>query len=124
MFEHMKSEGQASLEADMVILNTFDELEGPVLDALRIRVPPLYSLGPLLHAAESDENRKSHLSDSIWTEETDCVKWLDGQVPSSVIYVCFGSIAVISDKDLVEIAWGLEASKQAVPKLLGLILFK
>lgn len=90
MFEHMKSEGQASLEADMVILNTFDELEGPVLDALRIRVPPLYSLGPLLHAAESDENRKSHLSDSIWTEETDCVKWLDGQVPSSVIYVCFG----------------------------------
>lgn len=112
MFDYLRTEGQAALEADMVILNTFDELEGPVLDALRIRLPPLYTVGPLLHAAESDQNRKSHLSDSLWAEETDCVKWLNSQEPSSVIYVCFGSITVMSDKELVEFAWGLEASKQ------------
>jgi len=113
MFGYLKSEAQASLEADMVILNTFDELEGPVLDALRNRLPPLYTLGPLfLHAAENGQNRISDLSDSIWSEEMGCVKWLDGQEPSSVIYVCFGSITVISDEELVEFAWGLEASKQ------------
>jgi hypothetical protein len=48
----------------------------------------------------------------MWTEETGCVKWLDGQEPCSVIYVCFGSITVMSDEELLEFAWGLEASRQ------------
>ena len=48
----------------------------------------------------------------MWTDETVCVKWLDCQEPSSVIYVCFGSITVMSIEELLEIAWGLEASKQ------------
>jgi hypothetical protein len=112
MFGYLKSEGQATLEADMVILNTFDELEGPVLDAIRNRILPLYTLGPLLHGAENNQNQIFDLSESIWSEETGCVKWLDGQEPSSVIYVCFGSITVISDEELVEFASGLEASKQ------------
>jgi len=112
MFGYVKSEGQATLEADMVIINTFDELESPVLDAIRNRIPPLYTLGPLLHGAENNQNQIFDLSESIWSEETGCVKWLDGQEPSSVIYVCFGSITVISDEELVEFAWGLAASKQ------------
>lgn len=41
-----------------------------------------------------------------------CVKWLEDQEPCSVIYVCFGSQTVMSEAELVEFAWGLEASKQ------------
>lgn len=107
----MSSEAQATLQADLVIFNTFDELEGPVLEALRNRLPPLYTLGPLLHAPENYHNEISQISESIWTEEMGCVKWLEDQDPCSVIYVSFGSQTVMSDEELVEFAWGLEASK-------------
>ncbi|GLJ23836.1 hypothetical protein SUGI_0452750 [Cryptomeria japonica] len=54
------------------------------------------------------------ISASIFTEETSCVKWLDNQDPHSVLYVCFGSMTVISERELVEFAWGLEASMQPI----------
>ena len=39
MSEFARSEAQAALEADLVLLNTFDELDRPVLDPLRNRLP-------------------------------------------------------------------------------------
>jgi len=112
MFQFFRSEAQAALEADLVILNTFYELDPPIVDALRNRLPSLFTIGPLVLQAESGNDRMSDISASIWTEETGCVKWLDGQEPCSVIYVCFGSITVMSDEELLEFAWGLEASRQ------------
>eukprot|EP01018_Ginkgo_biloba_P020129 Gb_27984 [translate_table: standard] len=114
MFEYLKREAQAALEADFVLLNTFDVLEGPAMDALRTRFP-IYTIGPLLFLTEThveDKKSKGLISGSLWTEEMGYVKWLDSQEPSSVIYVCFGSITVMSDEELVEFAWGLEASNQ------------
>jgi len=112
MLEFVKSEGQAALEADLILLNTFEDLDRPVIDALRDRLPPLYTIGPLGLLSESGNDTISDISASMWTEETSCVKWLDCQDPSSVIYVSFGSITVMSREELLEIAWGLEASKQ------------
>nr|ABR18044.1 unknown [Picea sitchensis] len=112
MLEIVTSEAQAALEADLVLLNTFDELDRPILDALLKRLPALYTIGPLVLQAESGNDRVSGISASLWTEETGCVEWLDCQKPYSVIYVCFGSVAVMSDQELLELAWGLEASKQ------------
>nr|ABR16342.1 unknown [Picea sitchensis] len=112
MLEFVKSEGQAALEADLILLNTFEDLDRPVIDALRDRLPPLYTIGPLGLLSESANDTISDISASMWTEETSCVKWLDCQDPSSVIYVSFGSITVMSREELLEIAWGLEASKQ------------
>eukprot|EP00253_Pinus_taeda_P027809 PITA_27809 len=109
MFQFLRSEAQAALEAEFVILNTFDELDGPIVDALRTRLPALYTIGPLVLQAEDGI---SGISASMWTEETECMKWLDAQEPCSVIYICFGSITVISDQELLEFAWGLEASRQ------------
>jgi hypothetical protein len=103
---------KSTLEADLVLLNTFDELDRPILDALLKRLPALYTIGPLVLQAESGNDKISDISASLWTEETGCVKWLDCQKPYSVIYVCFGSIAVMSDQELLELAWGLEARNQ------------
>ena len=103
---------KSTLEADLVLLNTFDELDRPILDALLKRLPALYTIGPLVLQAESRNDKISDISASLWTEETGCVKWLDCQKPYSVIYVCFGSIAVMSDQELLELAWGLEARNQ------------
>eukprot|EP01018_Ginkgo_biloba_P026363 Gb_25231 [translate_table: standard] len=120
MFEYLKREAQAALEVNFVLLNTFDVLEGKAMDALPTRFP-IYTIGPLLFLTKNHvEDKKSNglISGSLWTEETGYVKWLDAQEPSSIIYVCFGSITVMSDEELVEFSWGLEASKQ--PFLWGI----
>ncbi|KAF8729030.1 hypothetical protein HU200_018341 [Digitaria exilis] len=39
-----------------------------------------------------------------------CIGWLDRMPSQSVVFVCFGSLAPVSDAQLVELALGLEAS--------------
>ncbi|GLJ28287.1 hypothetical protein SUGI_0556010 [Cryptomeria japonica] len=109
MFKFVETQGQAAFSADSIILNTFDELEGPVMKELQERLP-VYSIGPLLL---EQKNGFSDSSANIWAAEPSCLQWLDEQEPGSVVYVCFGSITVMSDEELVEFAWGLEASKQS-----------
>ena len=46
----------------------------------------------------------------IWKEEKECLDWLDTKPINSVVYVNFGSITVMSAKQLVEFAWGLAAT--------------
>ncbi|KAL6530483.1 hypothetical protein OROMI_028372 [Orobanche minor] len=41
----------------------------------------------------------------------ECMDWLDGQAPGSVIYVSFGTIISLSGEEISEIASGLEQSK-------------
>ncbi|GLJ23726.1 hypothetical protein SUGI_0449720 [Cryptomeria japonica] len=105
MYEFGETQCQAALLADFMVVNTFDEIEGPIIDTLRPRIP-VYSIGPLLISVAEETDG---LSASIFTS---CVKWLDSQEPHSVIFVCFGTMAVISERELVEFAWGLEASMQ------------
>ncbi|CAH8253203.1 unnamed protein product [Arabidopsis lyrata] len=49
---------------------------------------------------------------NMWREEMECLDWLDTKSPNSVVYVNFGSITVMSAKQLVEFAWGLAATKK------------
>ncbi|GLJ28290.1 hypothetical protein SUGI_0556040 [Cryptomeria japonica] len=112
LFEFLETQCQAALLADFMVINTFDELDRTIIETLQAKLP-VYSIGPLLLSTAEETNGLSNMiSVSIFTEETSCVKWLDDQGAHSVIYVCFGSMAVISEKELVEFAWGLEASKQ------------
>ncbi|KAI3686082.1 hypothetical protein L1987_79752 [Smallanthus sonchifolius] len=94
--------------ASAIIFNTFDELERDVLDSLASIYPPCYGIGPL-HLVEKNYVNKSLASvkSNLWKEEPECLKWLDSQAPSSVIYVNFGSITVMTPQQLVEFCWGL-----------------
>ncbi|KAG2404177.1 UDP-glucosyl transferase [Vigna angularis] len=40
----------------------------------------------------------------------ECVSWLDSKAENSVVYICFGSLCHFPDKQLYEIACGMEAS--------------
>ncbi|KAF2320361.1 hypothetical protein GH714_027275 [Hevea brasiliensis] len=44
--------------------------------------------------------------------DSECIKWLDSQEPGSVVYVNFGSIAVMTPFKLAEFAWGLANSNK------------
>eukprot|EP01018_Ginkgo_biloba_P035958 Gb_31148 [translate_table: standard] len=111
MFQYLKREAQNTRQAALVLLNTFEELEGAVLKDLRSKLSEkVLSVGSLLLSAIDIDGEAA--TTSIWKEETACLEWLDKQEASSVIYVSFGSITVLSDQELVEFALGLEASNQ------------
>ena len=108
LFQFILKAAQNSFQASLVLLNSYDDLEGPVLRALNTKFSgKVLSIGPLLLSAGD-----STVNTNIWKEETQCLEWLDEQRISSVIYVCFGSMTIISEEELIEFARGLEASNQ------------
>ncbi|KAL6288903.1 hypothetical protein ACE6H2_006413 [Prunus campanulata] len=98
-------------EASAVVLHTFDALESDVLDALSSMLPRVYTVGPLqLHLNHIPEHPLK-MGYSLWKEETECLEWLNTKGPNSVVYVNFGSVAVMTPERLEEFGWGLANSK-------------
>ncbi|XP_038725203.1 7-deoxyloganetin glucosyltransferase-like [Tripterygium wilfordii] len=99
-------------EASAIILHTFEALEGEVLDGLSTIFPAVNAVGPL-QLLLNQKNEDSSLNSVGWNllkEEPECLEWLDYKEPNSVIYVNFGSIAVMSKEQLIEFAMGLANS--------------
>ncbi|KAM0936939.1 putative 7-deoxyloganetin glucosyltransferase [Dioscorea sansibarensis] len=94
---------QKVFQTSAIIINTFDELEGNVLEAMAEMLPPIYTVGPLSLVSD-------HCS-SFWKEDMSCLEWLDGRQPNSVIYVNFGSFAELTKDQLIEFALGLVDSE-------------
>ncbi|KAA8538701.1 hypothetical protein F0562_028318 [Nyssa sinensis] len=94
------------------ILHTFDALEQDVLDTLSSILPFVYSIGPLqlLLNQISEQEHSNSIGYNLWKEETECLQWLDPMEPNSVVYVNFGSVAVMTPQQLIELGWGLANS--------------
>lgn len=113
-FNRWLEEGQDNLKADGIIINTFHEFEHQVLGAISSISPPLYTVGPLLLLAESLPKTKTNsIKSSLWKENTECIDWLDNRSPNSVVYINFGSIAMMTADNLMEFAWGLANSRHS-----------
>ncbi|KAH7833557.1 hypothetical protein Vadar_007536 [Vaccinium darrowii] len=104
---------QRSSKASAIILHTFDALEQDLLNALRSMFPFVYSIGPLqlLLNELSKKDDSESIGYNLWKEESDCLKWLDSKEPGSVIYVNFGSVASMTQKQREELGWGLVNSQ-------------
>uniref|UniRef100_J3LWS7 Uncharacterized protein n=2 Tax=Oryza brachyantha TaxID=4533 RepID=J3LWS7_ORYBR len=100
--------------ASAVILNTFDELDAPLMGAMAALLPPIYTVGPLHLAVQNGavpaDSPVAGLGSNLWKEQEEPLRWLDGRPPRSVVYVNFGSITVMSGEHLLEFAWGLANS--------------
>lgn len=105
-------EAQNAFKASGVIVNTFDELEQEVVDEMKKMFPHLYTIGPLsTFVNKIEESPAKSIGSSLWKEDTECLQWLDNQDEASVVYVNFGSITVMTTKQLEEFAWGLANSE-------------
>ncbi|KAK2656972.1 hypothetical protein Ddye_010024 [Dipteronia dyeriana] len=91
-----------------IIVNTFESLEPKAVKALSNgncildhRIPPVYCIGPLTITTDQSTG------DSTTVE---CLTWLDTQPSRSVVFVCFGSMGLLSKQQLRELGLGLERS--------------
>ncbi|KAK2996594.1 hypothetical protein RJ639_025511 [Escallonia herrerae] len=94
------------------IVNTFEDLEGPILHQMRSLCPNLYPIGPLqahlkARLGAGTTSPQSPSSNSLWEEDKSCMAWLDAQPPKSVIYVSFGSLALMTMDQFMEFWYGL-----------------
>ncbi|KAL6500078.1 hypothetical protein OROGR_027988 [Orobanche gracilis] len=98
--------------AQGLILNTFQQLEAPILSQILNICPNIYDVGPL-HAhlktrlAAETEHPISTTTTSIWEEDESYISWLHKQPPKSVIYVSVGSLAIMTKHQMYEIWHGL-----------------
>lgn len=114
--ELYKTESKENSRASGLILNTFEELEGPILSEMRNVCPNIYTIGPL-HAhlktkLAATATSPPAFSNSLWEEDASCITWLDSQPRKSVLYVSFGSLAMVSKDLLMEFWHGLVNSGQ------------
>ncbi|KAL1150557.1 hypothetical protein V6Z11_A10G269500 [Gossypium hirsutum] len=105
-----------SLQADALILNTAEELDGPILSQIRTKCPLVYAVGPLHAQFNTRLNAKhgesyDHFSNTLWEVDKSCIFWLNKQPNRSVIYVSFCSITSTSREQLVKLWYGLLNSK-------------
>ncbi|KAK0582500.1 hypothetical protein LWI29_026237 [Acer saccharum] len=95
--------------AEGIMVNSFMELESGALNSLQKEEPgkpPVYPVGPLV-------NMGSNSSAGARTGgDVECLKWLDDQPHSSVLFVSFGSGGTLSFNQITELAYGLEMSEQ------------
>ncbi|KAL5537919.1 hypothetical protein UlMin_044235 [Ulmus minor] len=114
MFDFQGSEAQNCLKSSAIIFNTFDELEHEVLEAITLKFPNIYTIGPLpLLGRHFPEGQTKSLSSNLWKEDSRCIEWLDKREPNSVVYVNFGSVTTMTDQHFKEFAWGLAKSKHS-----------
>uniref|UniRef100_A0A7N2RA04 UDP-glycosyltransferases domain-containing protein n=1 Tax=Quercus lobata TaxID=97700 RepID=A0A7N2RA04_QUELO len=106
-----------SPRAHSLILNTFEDLEEPVLSHIRTKCPKIYTIGPLHAILKSKLESKTTLlqsrsPNSLFEVDRSCMVWLDAQPFKSVIYVSFGSITTMTKDKLMEFWYGLVNSKK------------
>ncbi|XP_011654978.2 7-deoxyloganetic acid glucosyltransferase [Cucumis sativus] len=96
-----------STKFSALIMNTFEDLEGPILSNIRTLCPNLYSIGPLHALLKTKLTHETESLNNLWEVDRSCLTWLDNQAAGSVIYVSFGSITVMGNRELMEFWHGL-----------------
>jgi hypothetical protein len=105
--------GREIVNADGILVNTFNALEPAALAALRDGkvipgFPPVYAIGPLdSHTSAATATGAKQQPEPAAGSP---VAWLGEQPARSVVYVAFGNRSAVSGDQLRQIAAGLEAS--------------
>ncbi|CAN0926454.1 7-deoxyloganetic acid glucosyl transferase [Linum grandiflorum] len=101
------NETESMRRASGLILNSFDELEGPIISKLSTTIfPKTYPVGPL-HGLSSNVIKEEHSDGGLWKEDKGCMTWLASQPSKSVIYVSFGSLVAFTETEFLEFWHGL-----------------
>uniref|UniRef100_M1CAF0 Glycosyltransferase n=1 Tax=Solanum tuberosum TaxID=4113 RepID=M1CAF0_SOLTU len=102
----------ANIASDGIDFNTFMELENVYLDHLMkdLGHNRVWSVGPVLPPGEDDVSGQSNRGGSSSVLASELLAWLDKCEDHSVVYICFGSQAVLTNKQMEELAIALDKS--------------
>ncbi|XP_009366994.1 mogroside IE synthase [Pyrus x bretschneideri] len=98
--------------ADWIFFNTFHGLEKEVVNWMRTQWP-IKTIGPTLPSMYLDKRLEDdkEYGLSVFNPNTEaCNKWLESKETGTVVYVSFGSMANLGEKQMEEIALGLKRS--------------
>lgn len=99
-----------------MVVNSFLEMESAYAKCYEEMVGHrAWHIGPVSLFSQSSEDKahRGRESDSEFSgDRGNCLSWLSSKKPNSVLYVCFGSMAIFSTDQMIEIAKGLENSGQ------------
>ncbi|KAL6213380.1 hypothetical protein ACLB2K_012827 [Fragaria x ananassa] len=91
----------------------FYELEPDYADHSRkVLGKKSWHIGPVSLCNNVEIDRSERGTEGLVDEAQECLNWLNSKNLNSVVYICFGTMTKFSDSQLVEIAYGLEASQQ------------
>ncbi|KAM3380867.1 UDP-glycosyltransferase 89B2 [Capsicum galapagoense] len=113
--EFIKDCFRADIASYGLILNTFTELENVYLDHLKkdLGHDRVWSVGPVQPPHDKDGGNSSGSSNrggSSSVLASEILSWLNKCEDHSVVYICFGSQAVLTNKQMEELATALEKS--------------
>ncbi|KAJ8530056.1 hypothetical protein K7X08_036891 [Anisodus acutangulus] len=108
----IKEVKESDLKSYGVIFNSFYELEPDYVEHYtKVMGRKSWTIGPL-SMCNRDIEDKAERGKKSSIDKHECVKWLDSKKSSSVVYVCFGSVANFTASQMQELAMGIEASGQ------------
>ncbi|KAK7837568.1 scopoletin glucosyltransferase [Quercus suber] len=108
----LKEASKSVLRSYGVVVNSFYELEPDYIDHyINVLGRKAWHIGPI-SLCNKDTKDKAQRGKEASIDERECLKWLATKKPNSVVFICFGSTSKFSDSQLMEIAMGLEASRQ------------
>ncbi|XP_065632251.1 UDP-glycosyltransferase 74F2 isoform X2 [Quercus suber] len=112
-FEMVLNQFSSTDKADAVLVNTFYELEPEVVDSMS-KVCQVLPIGPTIPSFYLDkrlENDNDYGLNLLLSDSFVCNNWLNTKPEGSVIYLSFGSMASLSNKQMEELAFALKGSK-------------
>ncbi|GAA0183843.1 transferase [Lithospermum erythrorhizon] len=116
MFHFMELECWDCLKADALLLSTFDEFEQDAIEAIKTKYKcfNVFPVGPLSLMEEKHvpENINNQFISSLWKQDPRVFEWLDSRAPESVLFVNYGCVAVMTERQFQELAWGIANSKK------------
>nr|GMD09937.1 limonoid UDP-glucosyltransferase-like [Ipomoea batatas] len=87
-----------------VLMETFQELEPEVIEYMS-KLCPIKPVGPLFLTHGGAAGAADVRGDFVKVDN--CTEWLDSKAESSVVYISFGSIVILKQEQVDEIAHGL-----------------
>ncbi|CAN8295438.1 unnamed protein product [Cochlearia groenlandica] len=99
---------------DIVLCNTFDLLEEKLLKWVQ-SLWPVLNIGPTIPSMYLDKRLsedKSYGFSLFKAKNDECIEWLDTKQPNSVVYVSFGSLVILKEDQMLELAEGLKQTNQ------------
>ncbi|WCJ21868.1 UDP-Glycosyltransferase superfamily protein [Euphorbia peplus] len=101
-------------DVDWIIFNSFTSLEKEVIcwltSELHKKITLVGPTIPSVYLEKMIEHNSEYGFCFFKPEVENCIKWLDSKESGSVVYVSFGSLAILSEEQMEEIAWGLKES--------------